>query len=154
MTAETSPLLDALFMLGDRVESYADTGMTHALLYKEHKTAQRNKTLPLPLTGKNARRSIALMGKNIGLQRFCPALLIRCRFCMPFAFLTSKECGKFQSPFPMACIASSSRPKCSGNKRCGWKAVSMIRTWLSLSLRDFQLYLITYRGNCEAMDKR
>lgn len=39
MTARTSPVLDALFMLSDRVESYADAGMTRALLYKEHKSS-------------------------------------------------------------------------------------------------------------------
>jgi len=47
MTAETSPLLDAILMLGDRVESYADKGMTHGLLYKEHKNgaAQQDVTV-------------------------------------------------------------------------------------------------------------
>ena len=37
MSADISPLLNAVIMIGDRVESYADTGMTHALMYKEHK---------------------------------------------------------------------------------------------------------------------
>jgi hypothetical protein len=36
MTAATSPLLDSLFMLADRVDAYADSAMQHALLYKEH----------------------------------------------------------------------------------------------------------------------
>jgi hypothetical protein len=36
MTAKISPVLDEFLLLGDRVESYADIGMTHALLYKEH----------------------------------------------------------------------------------------------------------------------
>lgn len=36
MNSETSPLLNAILMISDRVESYADIGMTHALLYKEH----------------------------------------------------------------------------------------------------------------------
>jgi hypothetical protein len=36
MSAETSPVLAALLMLGDRAESYADAGMAHALVYKEH----------------------------------------------------------------------------------------------------------------------
>lgn len=36
MTTETSPLLDAVLMLADSVESYSDAGMKHVLLYKEH----------------------------------------------------------------------------------------------------------------------
>jgi len=35
MTSQTSPLLKAVLMISDRVESYADTGMAHTLLYKE-----------------------------------------------------------------------------------------------------------------------
>ena len=35
MHSQTSPLLNAVLMISDRVESYADTGMAHALLYKE-----------------------------------------------------------------------------------------------------------------------
>lgn len=35
MTSQTSPLLKAVLMISDRVESYADTGMANALLYTE-----------------------------------------------------------------------------------------------------------------------
>ncbi|MBN2108477.1 MAG: DUF3108 domain-containing protein [Deltaproteobacteria bacterium] len=35
MTSKTSPLLDSLFMLADRVDSYTDSALKHALLYKE-----------------------------------------------------------------------------------------------------------------------
>jgi len=35
MNSRISPLLNAVLMISERVESYADTGMAHALLYKE-----------------------------------------------------------------------------------------------------------------------
>jgi len=35
MSSAISPFLNALLMISDRVESYADAGMAHALLYKE-----------------------------------------------------------------------------------------------------------------------
>ena len=35
MNSQTLPLLSAVLMISDRVESYADTSMEHALLYKE-----------------------------------------------------------------------------------------------------------------------
>ena len=38
MRAETSPVLDAVLGIADRIDSYVDTGMTHAFLYKERKS--------------------------------------------------------------------------------------------------------------------
>ncbi len=36
MTSQLSPLVSELLLPGDRIESYADSGMTHALLYREY----------------------------------------------------------------------------------------------------------------------
>ena len=64
MTAETSPVLDAILMLGDRVESYADTGMTHALLYKEHKDGTAQQDVTVAFDWKKREAQYALGGKK------------------------------------------------------------------------------------------
>ena len=65
MTAETSPLLDALLMLEDRVESYADTGMTHALLYKEHKDGATEQDVTVTFDWKKNEAQYCLSGKKM-----------------------------------------------------------------------------------------
>jgi hypothetical protein len=64
MTAGTSPLLDALLMLADRVESYSDTGMTHALLYKEHKGGAADQDVTVTFDWKKSEAQYCLGGKK------------------------------------------------------------------------------------------
>ena len=64
MSAEISPLLDAVIMIGDRVESYADTGMTHALLYKEHKNGATEQDVTVTFDWKKREAQYCLNGEK------------------------------------------------------------------------------------------
>ena len=75
MNARTSPVLDALLMFGNHAESYADAGMTHALLYKEHMggAAQHDSTVTYDWKKNEAQYSL-------GVKKYRPTAL------MPGAF--------------------------------------------------------------------
>lgn len=71
MSAEISPLLDVIIMLGDRVESYTDIGMTHALLYKEHKNGTPEQDVTVTFDWKKREAQYCLNG-----QKFKPTALL------------------------------------------------------------------------------
>jgi hypothetical protein len=64
MRAEIFPLLDAILMIGDRAESYADAGMTHTLLYKEHKDGATNQDVTVTFDWKKREAQYCLNGKK------------------------------------------------------------------------------------------
>jgi hypothetical protein len=45
MTAKTSPFVDHFYKVRDRIDAYADTAMTHSLLYKKVKQGKRKKSV-------------------------------------------------------------------------------------------------------------
>jgi len=72
MTAQTSPVLDALLMIGDRVESYADEAMTHALLYKEHKGGASYHDITVTFDWMKNEAQCSLGGKKYGPTALMP----------------------------------------------------------------------------------
>jgi hypothetical protein len=71
MTSETSPVLDTLFMLAGRVDSYADTKMTHALLYKEHSGSAAQQDVTVTFDWKKSEAQYCL-----GTKKFRPTALL------------------------------------------------------------------------------
>ncbi len=71
MTASTSPVLDTLFMLADRVDSYADTAMTHALMYKEHSSSATEQDVTVTFDWKKREAHYCL-----GEKKFRPTALL------------------------------------------------------------------------------
>ncbi|MCG7852552.1 MAG: DUF3108 domain-containing protein [Methanosarcinaceae archaeon] len=71
MRSETSPILDAVLMIADRIESYADTGMTHALLYKEHKNGTMGEDATITFDWQKREAQYCLNGK-----KFKPSALL------------------------------------------------------------------------------
>jgi hypothetical protein len=47
MTAATSPLVENIYPVHDRIDSYADAAMSHALLYKERKETRKIKDVSI-----------------------------------------------------------------------------------------------------------
>jgi hypothetical protein len=71
MTTKTSPLLDSLFMLADRVDAYADSAMKHALLYKEHDGSAAEQDITVTFDWKKREAHYC-----IGKKKFRPTALL------------------------------------------------------------------------------
>ena len=71
MNADISPLLNAVLMIADRIESNADAGMTHALLYKEHRNTAADEDFTVTFDWKKREAQYSSNGK-----KYKPAALL------------------------------------------------------------------------------
>ena len=64
MTAQTSPLVEHIYPVYDRMDAYADADMTHALLYKERKETRKTKDVSVTFDWKAQRVTYSRKGKK------------------------------------------------------------------------------------------
>jgi len=64
MTAKTSPLVEAIYPVFDRMDSYADAALTHALLYKERKETRKIKDVSVSFDWKAHMAQYVKKGKK------------------------------------------------------------------------------------------
>ncbi|MBM4310331.1 MAG: DUF3108 domain-containing protein [Deltaproteobacteria bacterium] len=64
MSSATSPFLSAILMISDRVESYADIGMAHALLYKERNSGTTAQDVTVTFDWKKQEAQYSFNGKK------------------------------------------------------------------------------------------
>jgi len=76
MTAKTSPLVEHIYPVYDRMDAYADAEMSHALLYKEQKQTRKIKDVSVTFDWKAQKVTYSKKGKKKPLLLCSPARLI------------------------------------------------------------------------------
>ena len=64
MTAKTSPLVEHIYPVYDRMDAYADAEMSHALLYKEQKQTRKTKDVSVTFDWKAQKATYSKKGKK------------------------------------------------------------------------------------------
>ena len=117
MTAETSPVLDALLMIADRVESYADSGMTHALLYKEHKDDAMQQDVTVTFDWKKSEAQYCLSGKKFRPTALVPGAFDPLSVLYAFRLLDLKGLRQISKPVSDGLHCAVVRAKVLGKQR-------------------------------------
>ncbi len=117
MTAETSPVLDALLMIADRVESYADSGMTHALLYKEQRDGARQQDVTVTFDWKKSEAQYCLSGKKFRPTALVPGAFDPLSVLYAFRLLDLKGLRQISKPVSDGLHCAVVRAKVLGKQR-------------------------------------
>ncbi len=117
MRSETSPLLDAVLMISDRVESYADTGMTHALLYKERKSGTAEQDVAVTFDWKKREAQYSCNGKKYRPSALLPGAFDSLSVLYALRLLDFKGMREFSKPVSNGFDCSAIRGKVLGKQR-------------------------------------
>ena len=117
MTAETSPLFDAVLMLADRVESYTDNGMTHALLYKEHKGGATEQDVTVTFDWKKREAQYCLGGKKLKPTALLPGAFDALSFLYALRLLDLKGMRVISKPVSDGLHCAVARAKVLGKQK-------------------------------------
>ena len=111
MNSGTSPLLNAVLMISDRVESYADTGMVHALLYKERTSVTAAQDVTVTFDWKKQEAQYSCNGTKYRPSALLPGAFDPLSVLYALRLLDLKGIKEFSKPVSdgLACVVVSAK---------------------------------------------
>jgi hypothetical protein len=111
MHSAISPFLAAILMISDCVESYADIGMTHALLYKEHNNNSSEQDATITFDWKKNEAQYSCNGKKYQPSALLPGAFDSLSVLYALRLLNLKDMREFSKPVSngFACVAVRAR---------------------------------------------